>query len=86
MYIGNAGRLVVSIFALINIIDATGETYNKGELLRWLSESVWFSTNLLPSQHLHWIAIDNKTAKLSFNYNNFRLYFIVLFNDIEEIV
>ncbi|MCX6210877.1 MAG: hypothetical protein NTZ59_15565 [Bacteroidetes bacterium] len=52
MYIGNNGRLVVSLLSLINIVDARGEKYNRGELLRWLSESVWFPTNLLPSEYL----------------------------------
>ena len=85
MYIGNNGRLVVSLLSLINIVDAKGEKYNQGELLRWLSESVWFPTNLLPRENLQWTAIDDKTAKISFNYNTMSLYFIVSFNDVGEI-
>jgi hypothetical protein len=49
MYIANTGRLVVSLFGVYNIVDGKGEKFNQGELLRWLGESVWFPTNLLPN-------------------------------------
>jgi hypothetical protein len=67
-------------------VDAKGEQYNQGELLRWLSESVWFPTNLLPSENLMWAAIDNSSAKLTFSYNGLSLFYIVTFNDKGEIV
>jgi hypothetical protein len=86
MFIGDAGRLTVTILSLINVVDAKGEQYNQGELLRWLSESVWFPTNLLPSENLMWTAIDNSSAKLTFSYNGLSLFYIVTFNDKGEIV
>jgi len=42
MYIADKGRLIATIFSLINVADAKGEKYNQGELLRWLAESVCF--------------------------------------------
>jgi hypothetical protein len=62
IFIGDAGGLTVTILSLVNVVDAKGEQYNQGELLRWLSESVWFPTNLLPSENLMWAAIDNSSA------------------------
>ncbi len=40
MYIDKKGRLIVSIFSLINVVKCQGEQYDQGELLRWLGESV----------------------------------------------
>ena len=85
MYIADKGRLIVSLFSLYNIIDAKGEQYNQGELLRWLGESILYPTNLLPGGRLRWSAIDSQTAKLTFNYNELSLFFIVSINEIGEI-
>lgn len=85
MYIADTGRLVVSLFSLFNIVDGHGEKFNQGELLRWLGESVWFPTNLLPSKNLQWFPINHSSAKLTFNYNNLSVFYIVTFNDKDEI-
>ena len=54
-------------------------------MLRWLGESVWFPTNLLPSENLQWSRIDSTSAKLTFSYNNIEIFYIVSFNDKGEI-
>lgn len=85
MYIADKGRLVVSLFALYKIADAQGEKYDEGELQRWIAESVWFPTNLLPSDRFSWQAIDDTSARLNFNYKNVTTSFIVRFNNADEI-
>lgn len=80
MYIADKGRLIVSILSLYNVVDAQGESFNQGELLRWLAEGVWFPTNLLPGDRLKWTAIIENTAKLTFSYNGMFLYYIVTFD------
>lgn len=85
MYIADKGRLVVSLLSLYNVVDAKGEQYNQGELLRWLSESVLYPTNLLPGKRLQWFAIDSQSAKLTFSYNQLSLFFIITFNKAGEI-
>ena len=85
MYLADKGQLVVSLFSLINVVNAHGEQYNQGELLRWLGESVWFPTNLLPDENLKWMPIDNQSAKLTYNYKGLSMYFIVTFNNTGEI-
>ena len=85
MYLSNKGQLIVSLLSLMNIVNGQGEQYNQGELLRWLGESVWFPTNLLPDEKLLWLAIDDQSAKLTFSYKELSLYFIVTFNYIGEI-
>lgn len=86
MYISDKGRLVVSLFALFKVVDASGEQYNQGELLRWLGESVLYPTNLLPGERLQWFEIDSQSAKLTFDYNGLSLFFIVTFNSVGEII
>jgi hypothetical protein len=85
MYISDKGRLIASLFSVYNVVDAKGEKYNEGELLRWLGESVLYPTSLLPNERLQWFPIDSNTAKLTFNYNGLSLFFKVTFNKIGEI-
>ena len=86
MYIGDRGRLVVSIFSLYDVVNAKGDEYNQGELLRWLGESILYPTNFLPSKKLEWFPIDALSAKITFNYNKLSLFFIISFNSIGEII
>lgn len=85
MYISDKGRLVVSLFSLLKIADGKGEKYDQGELLRWLGESVWFPTNLLPHENLEWTPVDNQTARLNFKHNGLSISYLVSFNDDGEI-
>lgn len=85
MYISDKGKLIVSLFGLIKVAGGQGEKYNQGELLRWLGESVWFPTNLLPNENLKWTEVDSQSAKLNFNYNGFTLNYLVTFNSLGEI-
>lgn len=86
MYISDKGKLVVSLFSLFKIAGGQGEKYDQGELLRWLGESVWFPTNLLPNENLQWIAVNNQTAQLIFKHKNYSLSYKVIFNELGEIV
>jgi hypothetical protein len=85
MYISGKGRLIATLFSVYNVVDAKGEKYNEGELLRWLGESVLYPTNFLPNERLQWFPIDSKTAKLTFNYKGLSLFFKITFNEIGEI-
>lgn len=86
MYINDHGRLIVSLLSLVKIIDRKGPQFDQGELCRWLAESVWFPTNLLPSQKISWSAIDYNHAKLIFSYLDVKLCFEVEINEIGEII
>ncbi|MCZ2459700.1 MAG: hypothetical protein LC128_08725 [Chitinophagales bacterium] len=80
MYLSNRGKLTVSLFSLFRIAGGQGEKYDQGELLRWLAESVWFPTNLLPGDNLHWMPVDSTSAQLNFTYNNISLSYLVSFD------
>lgn len=84
LYISDQGRLVVSLLSLLPVVNARGEQYDHGELLRWLGESVLYPTNFLPSERLQWLPIDANTAKLTFQYRGLSLFFLLTFNELGE--
>jgi len=85
MYIADKGKIIVSLFSLFAVVKGEGQQYDQGELLRWLGESVWFPTNLLPSDRLQWIPVDSESAELKFDYNGLSLAYKVSFNQEGEI-
>ncbi|MEO6977466.1 MAG: DUF6544 family protein [Mucilaginibacter sp.] len=84
-YTAKKGKLTVLLFSLFKVAESHGEKYNQGELLRWLGESIWFPTNLLPGENLAWQPINNTSAKLVYQYDGMSLFFIVTFNNDHEI-
>lgn len=85
MYISGKGQLKVSLISFIPILHVEGPNYNQGELLRWFGESVWFPTNLLPNERIHWNPIDSTSANMYFTYLDDSLHFKVTFNKQNEI-
>jgi hypothetical protein len=85
MYLDGKGSLTVHLFSLIRIVREEGPNVDQGELLRWLGESVWFPTNLLPNKHLQWLPINDHQARLNFKYKDLSVYYIVTFNEDDEI-
>lgn len=84
-YIGRTGNLKVYLFSFMRIINSSGPKISQGELLRWLGESVWFPTALLPDEHLHWEPIDAHHALVICTYANLMVYYTVTFNQMFEI-
>ena len=85
-YVDGKGSLQVFLMSIVRIANGSGEKYNQGELQRWLCESVWFPTNLLPGEQLQWSAIDDHTATLAFTNEGQTVSFVVTFNQANEIV
>lgn len=85
-FVINEGKLSVFLLSFIPIRKNQGSECDQAELLRWLGESVWFPTNLLPSKYLTWSPIDSNTAKLHFSYKGLTLNYHVRFNDNDEII
>ena len=86
MYIRDQGRLVVKLFSLVKVVDEKGSHVDQGELLRWLGESVWFPTNLLPRKNLEWSPVNDTSARVTFTHNGISVYLDVFFNENDEIV
>lgn len=80
-YINGEGNLSVYLFGFLRIVKYTGHSANQAELLRWLGESVWMPTNLIPHASLRWEPINNYHAKLILNHGGLEVYYEVAFND-----
>jgi len=79
-YIEGQGNLQIRLFSLIKIVDEKGAELNQGELLRWLSETPWYPTALLPSDNLRWEETDENSAKVIFTDNEIEVEGIFHFN------
>jgi hypothetical protein len=85
-YMNGKGDLSVYLFGFLRVVKYTGYAANQAELLRWLGESVWMPTSLLPDDNKRWEAIDNNHAKLVMNYQGLEVYYEIEFNDKGQIV
>lgn len=85
MFVDGKGRLVVHLLSLFQIQDSQGPQFNRGELMRWLGESVCFPTNLMPSKDLKWYPIDDHSARLEYSYQGMLISLMVEFNAAHEI-
>lgn len=85
-FINGEGSLKVYLFSVFRIANGHGSKFSQGELLRWLGESVWFPTALLPNDFLHWESINDHQAKLVFVYKKLTVSYIVTFNAASEII
>lgn len=85
MFLHDKGSLKVTLFSLVNIVDAKGPEYDQGELLRWLGECIWFPAALLPGEYISWSAAGSSTAMLNMKYRGLSVYYKVSFNERDEI-
>jgi hypothetical protein len=63
-YLLGEGSLHASLLGLFTVAEMHGvPENNQGELLRFFAETTWYPTALLPSQGVHWEAIDDTSAR-----------------------
>ena len=59
-----AASLRASVLGLVTVAEMSdGPAMKRGELLRYLAESAWYPTALLPSQGMRWESIDETSAR-----------------------
>lgn len=61
LYALGRGRMRISAYGLLTIVDASGAQMDQGTMLRYLAEICWFPTAAL-SPHVSWTAIDSLSA------------------------
>lgn len=62
-YIDGEGILHATLFGLVSLANLRGTPeIAQGELMRFLAEAAWYPTALLPSQGVHWKAVDDFSA------------------------
>jgi hypothetical protein len=80
-YIAGEGILhpaILGLFTLINL-RGTGDVA-QGELMRFFAEAAWYPTVLLPSQGVHWEAVDERSANATLTDGRISLTLLFRFN------
>ncbi len=70
-YVAGEGFLQVKLLGLFSVANIRGTPEAaQGELMRYLSEGIWYPTALLPSQGVLWQAIDDTSARATLTDGN----------------
>ena len=80
-YVGGEGILdpaILELFSLAEPVDA--RVLAHGEFVRFFAEAPWYPTALLPSQGVHWEAVDERSAKATLVDGTLSVMMLVSFN------
>ena len=64
MYADGEGRLLVKVASLWPVVDASGAQMDQGEMMRYLSEMVWFPAAFL-ADNVAFQAVDDSSAQVT---------------------
>jgi hypothetical protein len=64
MYAGGEGRMLVKVASVWPVVDASGEQMDQGELLRYLSEMIWFPAAFLAA-NISFEPVDDSSARVT---------------------
>jgi hypothetical protein len=85
-YVGGEGILnpaVLGLFSLAGPIDS--RVLAHGEFVRFFAEAAWYPTALLPSQGVHWEAVDDHSAKATMVDGTVSVVMLVSFDEADLI-
>jgi hypothetical protein len=86
MYKNGEGSLRAKLFSTISVADeGPGVEMNSGELMRYLAETVWFPTALLPGAGVEWTPIDNESARATLAHRGTSVSLVFYFNSRNEV-
>ena len=80
-YVGGEGILNPAILGLFSLADPVeAGVLAEGEFVRFFAETAWYPTALLPSQGVHWDAVDDRSAKATLADGKVSVTMLVKFN------
>ena len=86
-YRNGIGEMKVKLFSLLSLMNKQDQReLNEAALQRYLAETVWFPTALLPSQGITWSAIEQNRASASITDAGITVSLEFEFNALGEIV
>ena len=83
-FTGGKGSLTVKLLGFIKVVDAKGSEVDQGEILRFLSEIVWFPSAFL-SDNIKWSAVNDNSAKATISFREISDSAIFHFNEKNQI-
>ena len=85
-YRGGEGTLRAKILSVVPVVDSEpGPEMNAGELVRYLAETVWFPTALLPGGGVEWQSINERSARATLEHLGTTVSLVFFFNDRDEV-
>jgi len=81
-YVQGEGLLCAKALGLVPIMRRSGSAeLAQGELMRFLAESLWYPTSLLPSQGIVWEGLDYNSARATLRDNGFSVSMTFVFDE-----
>ena len=81
-YIAGEGTLHAAMLGLLTVAQVQGDgEIARGELMRYFAEMAWYPTALLPSQGVHWEAVDDRSANATLVDGPISLSLLFKFDD-----
>jgi len=84
-YFKGNGDMLIKLLSNFTIGHSDGKEISQGALLRFVAESAWFPTALLPSNYLQWEAIDSNSARVIVSDSRINVSGVFYFNEKGEI-
>jgi len=85
-YVGGEGILNPAILGLFSLAGPIGaRVLAHGEFVRFFAEAAWYPTALLPSQGVHWDAVDDHSAQATLVDGTLSVVMLVSFNEADLI-
>ncbi len=81
LYQNQHGNMWIRPLGEITLANAKGPELDVSSLLRYLSETPWFPTALLPSDYLNWEPLDEHSAKVVINDHGVTASVIFFFDE-----
>jgi len=78
------GNMVIRLLGLFKIADARAPELDQGELVRFLSEGIWFPTVYL-EDYIQWEAIDSVSARATMSYGEVSASAVFYFNELGQL-
>ena len=86
-YIAGVGALDAAMLGLFTVAGVQGGgEISRGELMRYFAEMPWYPTALLPSQGVHWQAVDDRSSKATLVDGQISLSLLFRFDDAASIL
>lgn len=79
-YYEGRGNMLIKLFSLIKVADATGPEIDQGVLVRYLNEIMWFPTAAL-NDYIEWKALNKTSARATMSYRGVSASAIFYFSE-----
>lgn len=83
-YLDGKGNVLVKLVSGINMVDSKGNETDQGAMVRLIGEMSWLPAALLPSEHVRWEALDERSAKVYFTDHGRTVVAVFHYNELGE--